>query len=127
MIRQRALHFSPRLRFILVIMAVFILAVIFSGPAFAQENWTASYWNNVSLQGSPAYQRSEVASINYNWGSGSPVPGIIGSDYFSAQWRGDRHFDPGRYRFNITSDDGARLWVGDSYLPRHRAVVDHLD
>ena len=111
MIRQSAFHLNPRLRLIFLILAVFIMALMFSGPAFAQDNWTASYWNNRDLQGSPVYQRSEVASINYNWGNGSPVPGIINSDNFSAQWRGDRYFDPGRYRFNVTSDDGARLWV----------------
>jgi hypothetical protein len=116
MFRQKALSFDPRLKFVFIITAVFMLALIFTGPAFAQQDWTASYWNNTSLSGSPAYQRGEKASINYNWGSGSPVPGIINSDYFSAQWRTDTHFDPGRYRFNVTSDDGARLWVGGKLL-----------
>ncbi|MFN2106342.1 MAG: PA14 domain-containing protein [Candidatus Promineifilaceae bacterium] len=112
MIKSRTLRISPRLKTVVIISAVFMLALIFSGPAFAQQaNWTASYWNNVSLSGSPAYQRAEYASINYNWGDGSPVPGIINSDFFSAQWRSDVHFDPGRYRFNVNSDDGARLWV----------------
>ncbi len=106
MFRLSAFHFSPRLKFLFIVLAVFLVALVFNGPAFAQDTWTASYWNNPTLSGAPTYQRSEVASINYNWGSGSPVPGIINSDFFSAQWRGDRHFDPGRYRFNFRSDDG---------------------
>ncbi len=117
MIKQRALNLDSRLRFVLVVLAVFMLALIFSRPAFAQEeNWTASYWNNTSLSGAPAYQRAEFASINYNWGTGSPVPGVINSDFFSAQWRTDNHFDPGRYRFYVTSDDGARLWVNGKLI-----------
>lgn len=111
MIRQRAIYFDPRIRYAFVILTALLLALIFSGPAFAQETWTASFWNNTSLSGSPAYQRSEAASINYNWGDGSPVPGIINSDFFSAQWRSNVYLDPGRYRFNVNSDDGARLWV----------------
>jgi hypothetical protein len=111
MTRWSVFHIRPRIRLLFIILAVCISAMIFSGPAFAQDSWTASYWNNPNLSGSPVYQRSEVASINYNWGNGSPIPGIINSDFFSIQWRGDRHFDPGRYRFNITSDDGVRLWV----------------
>ena len=66
MFRQSTFHFSPRLssprvRLLFVILAVFILAAIFSGPAFAQENWTASYWNNRDLVGAPVYQRAEYA------------------------------------------------------------------
>ncbi len=116
MIRSRLLNFSSRLRFMFIVLAVFVLALIFSGPAVAQQSWTASYWNNVNLSGSPAYQRAEAGPPNYDWGSGSPVPGVINSDFFSAQWRGSAHFDPGRYRFNVKSDDGARLWVGDKLL-----------
>lgn len=116
MIRQRAVSFTPRLKFVFIIIAVFMLALIFSGPAFAQQSWTASYWNNTSLSGSPTYQRAESGPPSYNWGSGSPVPGVINSDYFSAQWRADVHFDVGRYRFNATSDDGVRMWVDGKLL-----------
>ncbi len=116
MIRQKAQSLGPRLKFAFIIIAVFMLALIFSGPAFAQQSWTASYWNNTSLSGAPAYQRAESGPPSYNWGSGSPVPGVISSDYFSAQWRADVHFDAGRYRFNATSDDGVRMWVAGKLL-----------
>jgi hypothetical protein len=116
MTRLKALHANSHLRLLVVILAVFMLALLFSGPALAQQTWTASYWNNTSLTGAPAYQRSEAARPSYNWGNSSPIPGIINTDYFSAQWRTDMHFDPGRYRFSVTSDDGARLWVADKLI-----------
>ncbi|MFN2134717.1 MAG: hypothetical protein ACK2UK_02105, partial [Candidatus Promineifilaceae bacterium] len=59
MIRQPRLRWDPRLRFIVVIVAVFALAALFSGQVMAQETWTVSFWNNMSLSGSPVYQRAE--------------------------------------------------------------------
>lgn len=116
MLSPRLLLIHPRLRPVLILLAVFILAMLFSGPVLAQEAWTASYWNNTSLSGSPVYQRAESRAPNFNWGTGSPVPGVINSDRFSAQWRASIHFDPGKYRFNVRSDDGNRLWVGGKLL-----------
>jgi PA14 domain/Bacterial SH3 domain len=115
-IRLRTLVNDSRLKYLFAILAAFCLVLILSGPAMAQTTWTASYWNNMTLSGSPTYQRGESAPPNYNWGTGSPVPGVINSDHFSAQWRADIHFDPGKYRFNVTSDDGNRLWVGGKLI-----------
>ncbi len=42
MTKLRSRTVDSRLRLIVVIMAVLILAVLFSGPALAQETWTAS-------------------------------------------------------------------------------------
>lgn len=73
-------------------------------------NWQASYWDNVTLAGQPKVQRTEAA-INHQWGAGSPAPGIISSERFSARWTGALNLPAGRYRFTVTVDDGARLWV----------------
>jgi hypothetical protein len=88
------------------------------GGAAAQttnESWQAAYWNNTTLAGEPSVTRTEAA-VNYTWGDGSPVPGIIGADRFSARWTGSLNLPAGRYRFTVAVDDGARLWVDNQLL-----------
>ncbi|MBN1886354.1 MAG: hypothetical protein JW850_00125 [Thermoflexales bacterium] len=89
-----------------------------AGTALAQEPppqhtaplWDASYWNNTSLSGTPVLQRGE-SNLDYDWGSGSPAPGIVNADGFSARWTRYIDVTPGVYRFTATSDDGVRVWV----------------
>jgi len=92
------------------------VTILSSGTAGSPPagNWTASYWNNQGLQGSPALTRSEAA-IDYDWGSGSPAPGI-GSDNFSARWTSNAQFAAGTYRFSATMDDGMRVWVDNTLI-----------
>ncbi len=73
------------------------------------NNWTASYWNNRRLEGSPFLTRTET-EINYDWGTAAPAPGI-GADNWSARWTSNLNFQAGTYRFNATMDDGMRVWV----------------
>lgn len=70
--------------------------------------WQAEYFNNNSLVGAPTVVRQE-SQISYNW-AGSPVGGI-NADMFSVRWTGSIPVDSGTYRFNVTADDGVRLWV----------------
>ncbi len=77
--------------------------------------WRAEYFNNTGLSGSPVFVRDE-GQPNYNWGYGSPVPGVIGNDYFSVRWSRTLEFIPGRYRFTVTTDDGVRLWVNNQLI-----------
>jgi hypothetical protein len=76
--------------------------------------WQASYWSNTTLAGEPVLVRTE-SQINYNWGTGSPAPGVP-ADRFSARWTGTFNFEPGAYRFTVTVDDGARLWVNEQLI-----------
>ncbi len=98
-------------KILLGLLVVTALLLVFAAPVYAASNWTAWYWNNTSLSGSPALQRSESNTPNYNWGSGSPAPGVIQPDYFSARWSSNQNLEAGRYRFTVKSDDGARLYV----------------
>lgn len=54
--------------------------------------------------------------INFNWGGGSPGPGIP-ADYFSVRWTGiftAPHGEGTRdYEFTSTTDDGVRLYFND--------------
>jgi hypothetical protein len=56
------------------------------------------------------------ATVNFNWGNGSPSPSI-GPDTFSARWTGQvQAIESGSYRFQTVSDDGVRLWVNGQQL-----------
>lgn len=78
-------------------------------------NWKGEYFNNPTLSGAPALIRDD-ANINFNWGTGSPVPGTIGADYFSVRWTRDLNLQAGWYRFSAMVDDGVRLWVNNHLL-----------
>jgi glucose/arabinose dehydrogenase len=75
---------------------------------------SATYYDNIDLTG-PSVSRTD-ATINFDWGSGSPATGI-GADTFSARWTGQvqpRYSET--YTFYTTSDDGVRLWVNGQQL-----------
>jgi len=82
------------------------------GPG-TYPDWKGEYFDNPNLAGSPVLTRND-ASINFNWGSGSPDPSIP-ADNFSVRWTKNVYFDQGTYLFRTVTDDGVRLWV-DSYL-----------
>ncbi len=70
---------------------------------------SASYFTNINLTGSAVLQRTEA--INFDWGSGSPGPGI-GANNFSVRWTGQIELPvTGSYRFQTLSDDGVRVYV----------------
>lgn len=79
------------------------------------QDWRGEYFGNMTLSGSPALVRND-AQINFDWGAGSPSPGTIAADQFSARWTRTVNFSPGRYRFVVRVDDGARLWVNNRLL-----------
>lgn len=86
-------------------------------PVPTSGNWHAQYWNNRFLSGYPALVRREEV-IDHQWGTLSPDPGQINRDNFSARWTGSFAVEPGRYVFEVTADDGVRLYVND------RRVID---
>src|SRR5690606_14839858 len=85
-------------------------------PPPAGDVWTAEYFNNADLGGAPVLVRAEGGNINYNWGTGSPAPGIVNSDFFSARWNRAVNLAGGTYRFRVTVDDAARLFVNNALI-----------
>ncbi|MBW1644893.1 MAG: PKD domain-containing protein [Deltaproteobacteria bacterium] len=72
------------------------------------------YFNNTSLTGTPALTRTDP-QINFNWGSGSPGPGV--NNDFSARWTGTLQVPAdGYYCFKSFNDDGTRLYVDGNLL-----------
>ncbi len=92
-----------------------------SGGGQFFPNWKAEYFNNTSLAGAPAVVRDD-RYLNHNWGTGSPAPGVIGSDFFSARWTKTLSGNPGTYYITLTSDDGSRLYVNNQLLIDNWAV-----
>ena len=81
----------------------------------------AEYFNNRELLGEPVLTRVERA-IDFNWGygtrgaenngSGSPAPGIVNLDRWSARWTG-KFISPGEgwYEIGLKADNGVRLYL----------------
>lgn len=105
-------------RFIFIFAAIVLVSsYLVLTVSSADSAWTASYWNNVDLEGDPVHTRmEEPLQIDYDWGGGSPVPGIVNEDNFSARWTRSVNLQPGTYRFTVTSDNGARLWVNNQLI-----------
>lgn len=87
-----------------------------SGSNSAPINyWKGEYFNNSSLANQPVLIRDD-ANINFEWGTGSPAAGTVPNDNFSVRWTRTMPFSPGVYRFTVSVDDGARLWVNNQLL-----------
>ena len=71
--------------------------------------FSAHYYNNMTLSGSPALSRMDQ-TINFFWGTGSPDPKIQ-ADHFSARWMRTAFFSEGVYQFTVAADDGVRLFL----------------
>ncbi|MDQ4104262.1 MAG: PA14 domain-containing protein, partial [Actinomycetota bacterium] len=85
-------------------------------PTCASTQWTASYFNNVSLSGMPWVVCEDT--ISYDWGTTGPgLPGIGGSN-FSVRWTKTETFEAGTLAVTATADDGVRVFVDD------KAVID---
>jgi len=108
------MHTLRKYRGIAALLALLGIALIYAvpptTPLYAASNWQATYWNNRTLTGNPVLSLQESA-INYDWGGGSPAPGV-NSDNFSVRWERTVTIDtPGTYRFSATMDDGMRVYV----------------
>jgi hypothetical protein len=75
---------------------------------------SATYFDNQNFTGTSKVQIDPT--INFDWGSGSPVAGIS-NDTFSVRWTGFvLPTTSETYTFTTTSDDGVRLWVNNQRL-----------
>jgi hypothetical protein len=73
--------------------------------------YKASYFANQTLGGTPVTERCE-ATVDYDWGGGSPSGAAVGPDNFSVRWIGTRSFaTTGTYTFTTTADDGMRVYL----------------
>jgi len=71
--------------------------------------WTAEYYGNMDLAGTPLVIREESA-IAFEWGEGSPHH-LLHVDHFSARFTRAFDLTPGYYRISVVADDGVRVYV----------------
>ncbi len=77
-----------------------------------EKGLKGEYFDNADLNGTPVMARTDP-HVHFDWGEGSFAPGHP-VDNFSIRWTG--YFIPkttGEYQFFTSSDDGARLYIGD--------------
>jgi hypothetical protein len=77
--------------------------------------WTAEYYDNRTLSGTPVVVDPTEETIFFDWGYEKPRH-LVPADNFSVRWTGDRYFHSGFYRFKLFADDGVRLWVDGELL-----------
>jgi uncharacterized protein YkwD len=88
-------------------------------PGPQSNAFTACFYGNTDLAGSPALVRTDPA-IDFDWSRGFPVPPLSSYNY-SVSWRGNFGFENGVYSFRLSSSDGVRLYVdGELVLDRWR-------
>ena len=71
--------------------------------------WTAQYFANTSLAGSPSLIQSENTPAR-NWSNGSPAPSIP-ADNWSGRWTTIQYLNAGNYQLRVRADDGVRVFV----------------
>ena len=75
------------------------------------HHWRGEYYRDIYLDPPPVLVRDDAA-IDFNWGLGSPGPGLP-DDNFSVRWTRSLYLTAGDYRFTIEGGDGARLRLDD--------------
>lgn len=83
-----------------------------SNPGVGQ--WTAQYYTNPFLNGSPAVTTVEP-SPTHNWGHNAPISGIAADD-FSVRWTSTQALTGGTYRISVKADDGVRVYVNGALV-----------
>ena len=80
------------------------------------ERFRGEYFSNRDFAGAPVLVRDDGgAGLDFDWGGGSPSSACsVPADGFSARFTRTAAFESGTYRFTVTVDDGARLYVDGS-------------
>ena len=75
---------------------------------------SATYFDNMDFTGATVTRVD--TTVDFDWSSGSPHANIA-SDTFSARWQGQVQAPAaGNLRFGTWSDDGIRVWVGNTLV-----------
>jgi hypothetical protein len=80
----------------------------------SQNGLRGGYYNSNNFTGTPVTRID--STINFNWGTGSPVAGLR-ADNFTARWSGvivPRYSET--YTFSVPADDGVRLGVNGQQI-----------
>lgn len=73
-------------------------------------NWRAEYYNNTTWGDAPAIVGDDPY-INFDWDENSPIPGVIGRNWFSVRWTRHLLLPEGYYHFILSADDQAEVYI----------------
>lgn len=99
---------------VLILLGVLLVGMLVpwsSASAVEPWLWEGMYFNNMTLSGPPAAVRGDP-SIDFDWHFDRPM-GEVRFDNFSVRWTRTVYFEAGTYRFSVTVDDGAKLFIDD--------------
>jgi hypothetical protein len=109
-----------------VTSVVAFLDVVPVGVSLGNGTGLRGDYFNVSSFATPAppnaYSNAPILTrldgvINFDFGIGSPAPGVVSNDFFTVIWSGQvLPLGAGTYSFFTTTDDGVRLWVAGQLL-----------
>lgn len=88
----------------------------YSGILAGKGNgWTASYYDNIDLVGTPVATAQDSA-IDYLFHIGTPND-LLPKDFFSIRWEGFLlPYKSDQYHISLQADDGVRMWIGDEKI-----------
>lgn len=109
-----------RIAWVAPVILLLVITSVVLGQSGSGTGWTAQYFNNTTLSGSPVYTETLPGGINANWGTGSPNP-LVPVDNFSARFTSVQLFTQGTYEFVASSDDGIRVFI-DNVLVLDRFI-----
>ncbi|MEA5579513.1 FG-GAP-like repeat-containing protein, partial [Anabaena sp. UHCC 0451] len=79
--------------------------------------WTAEYFNNKDLAGTPTYSEGFInitGGFSKNWGAGAPPNTPV--DNFSARYKTQQYLAAGLHKINVAADDSVRVWIGNQLV-----------
>ena len=90
----------------------FLPQIIFTGDENSEPGFTAEYFTNMELKGTPIHKATEK-KISYSWSNGTGIQGMQKENY-SVRWSGViRVPETADYDFALGGDDAYRLFIND--------------
>lgn len=85
----------------------------YNSPAMSRPGLVGEYWNNNSWSGDSDFTRVDP-NVDFEWAGGSPNPGVIPTDNFTARWQGYVTVPTdGDYYFGADVDDAYKIYLND--------------
>ena len=103
----------------LVYLSSFILVLGLVGAASGTEGLKGEYYHaTISANEWKDLVLTRIdLMVDFDWGGGSPEPGVINSDNFTVRWTGTIEVPNSEtYTFYTEGDDGIRLWVNNELV-----------
>lgn len=105
-------------RLSIILLMLIIIGLILSLAIVSADfgtNWTGQFYNTTDLSGGVVDTEVYATGLNFTWDTipeddnGDPL--AVNPDDFSARFTSTQTFVTGRYQFQVTANDGVRLFI----------------